>query len=580
MKKKWTLKRIPADYDALSAEFGLDPVAIRVLVNRGYDTAEKIREFLSMDESVFEKGDGLPDLDKARKEILRFRDEKKKVRIIGDYDIDGVCATAILLKVFAAIGIDADYVIPHRVLDGYGLNTGLIEQAKEDGIDAVITCDNGIAAKEAVDLAAKYGIPVVVTDHHEIPEVIPNAVAVVDPKREENRYQNREICGAYVAYKTVSALLGEPSSEEEKNLQKELRILAGFATVGDVMPLNAENRSIVKYCLNHLKDGMNLGLDELINVTDLREKKLTSHSIGFILGPCINATGRIDSASNALELLMCKERDRAKELALLLKQMNEERKDLTAKGQDEAVKLVEEKYANDSVIVLLMPDIHESITGLVAGRVKEVFYRPTICFTKTEDGKIKGSGRSIEGYDMFEKLSSCRELFDKFGGHAMAAGITMPEENLEILQKRLNEEAGLTKDDLTPELFIDADMPFSYVSDKLIFDLEKLEPYGVMNEKPVFARNAVDFVEGRIVGKNKDVGIFTVRESGSGDKTYKLKLFRKLDVFHEYLDEKFGEGTAENLYRGKAVSLKVAYFPDRNEFMGKTSIEFILTDYE
>ena len=580
MKKKWTLNRIPADYETLAREFLLDPVAIRVLVNRGYDTEEKIREFLSLEEAVFEKAEGLPDLEKAREEILRFRDEKKKVRVIGDYDIDGVCATAILLKAFAALGVDADYVIPHRVLDGYGLNTNLIEQAKENGIEAIITCDNGIAAFEAVELANSYGITVVVTDHHEVPEIIPNAVAVVDPKRKENAYANREICGAYVAYKVVCGLLGEPSGEEERRLRTELRILAGFATVGDVMPLNAENRSIVKFCLSHLKDGINLGLDALIHETDLWEKKLSSHSIGFILGPCINATGRIDSASNAHELLMCKEGNRARELAVLLKQMNEERKDLTAKGQEDAVHFVEETCKDDSVIVLLMPDIHESITGLVAGRVKEVFYRPTICFTVTEDGKIKGSGRSIEGYDMYEKLSACKDLFDKFGGHAMAAGITMPEENLETLRRKLNEEADLSEEVLTPELQIDADMPFAYVTEKLIHDLEKLEPYGVMNEKPVFARKGIEFVEGRIVGKNKDVGIFTVREPAYGDKTYKLKLFRKLDVFHEYLDQTFGEGTAEGLYRGKKVSLKIAYFPDLNEFQGHTNIEFILTDYE
>lgn len=577
MKKNWTIKRIPADYRTLAEAFHLDPVTVRILVNRGYDTEEKIRDYFTDDVSVFDASEGLPDYEIALKEIQRFIDEGKKVRILGDYDIDGVCATAILLKGLTRLGMNADYVIPHRVLDGYGMNKNLIEQAKEDGVEGIITCDNGIAAKEEVDLAASYGIEVVVTDHHEIPEVLPKALAVVDQKRKENTYPNREICGAYLAYKVVIGLLNRVKTEEDEELIKELRILAGFATVGDVMPLCPENRSLVKYCLNHLKDGSSIGMEALIHETGQDDKTLNVHSIGFILGPCINATGRLDSASNALELLMCKDKVRAAELAATLVAMNEERKAITAKGQEQAVEEVE-KNGLDFVEVLYLPEIHESITGLVAGRIKEVFYRPTLCFTDVENGKVKGSGRSIEGYDMFAKLSECKDLFDKFGGHPMAAGITMPKENLEALRSRLNENANLDENALSPTLCIDADMPFAYVTKELIEEFHKLEPYGALNEKPVFARKDVLFVGGRIVGKNHDVGIYTVKEEGSA-KTFTLKLFRDLTVFHHFVDEQFGEGSAEGIYRGEGVKLKVAYFPDLNVFRGVENVEFIMTDY-
>ena len=577
MKKNWTIKRIPADYRALSEEFGLDPVTIRILVNRGYDSKEKIKEYLTLDESLFDAAEGLPDYEKALKEISRFIKEGKKVRILGDYDIDGVCATAILLKGLKRLGLNVDYVIPHRVLDGYGMNQNLIEQAKEDGMEAIITCDNGIAAKEEVDLANSYGMEVIVTDHHEIPEVLPNALAVVDQKRKENTYPNREICGAYLAYKVVIGLLNRVKTAEDAELIKEIRVLAGFATVGDVMPLCPENRSLVKYCLNHLKDGSSIGLEALIHETGLDDKMLNVHSIGFVLGPCINATGRLDSASNALELLMCTDKSKAGELAATLVSMNEERKAITAKGQQEAVEEVE-KTGLEDVVILYLPSIHESITGLVAGRIKEVFYRPTICFTDVENGKVKGSGRSIEGYDMFAKLSECSDLFDKFGGHPMAAGITMSKENIEALRTRLNANAGLSDDMLCPSLCIDADMPFAYVTKELIEEFHKLEPYGVLNEKPVFARKDVHFLSGKVVGKNHDGGIFTVREENS-PKTYTLKLFRDLSVFHQFLDDTFGAGSAEGLYRGEELKIKVAYFPDLNVFRGVENIEFIMTDY-
>lgn len=583
--KKWILKRIQADYAALSQEFELDPVVIRVLVNRGYDTSEKIREFLNVDNAQFGNSEGLPDLDKALDALKKFKEENKKIRIIGDYDIDGVCATAILLKAFREYGIEADYVIPHRVLDGYGLNTQLIENAHDEGIEAIVTCDNGISAFEAVELANSYGMEVVVTDHHEVPEIIPNASAVVDPKREENTYPNPEICGAFVAYKVVCALLWggrkpEDLSERENALKDELTILAGFATVGDVMPLSSENRGLVKFCLEHLKDGLNPGMDALIDETGLRDKTLSSFSIGFVLGPCINATGRLDSAANALNLLMTENPTEAKKLAETLHAMNEERKEITAEGVEEATKNIEEMGELPSVLVLCLPKVHESIVGIIAGRVKETYYRPTIVFSRTEEGMLKGSGRSIESYDMFAKLSECKNLFVKFGGHPMAAGISMEEQNLEELKAFLNDHANLSGDDLVPTVNIDADMPFSYVTESVIYDLSKLEPYGARNEKPVFARKDVTFVDGRLVGSNKDVGIYTVKEASSGDRIFKLKLFRGTAEFHAYLDEKFGAGTAEGLYRRQPVTLKVAYYPDLNEFRGEVNVEFVMTDYQ
>ena len=586
--KKWMLKRIQADFQTLADEFQLDPVVIRVLVNRGYDSADKIREFLNTDISLYDRADGLPDLDAAIASLKRFREEKRAVRIIGDYDIDGVCATAILLKAFHHFGLNADYCIPHRVLDGYGLNSNLIERAHEEGITGIVTCDNGIAAYEAVELANSYGMEVVITDHHEIPEILPKALAVVDPKREENCYPNPNICGAYVAYKLVANLLWQKDAStgellvpaEDLPLKEELMMLAGFATVGDVMPLSYENRGIVRFCLEHLKLGLNPGMKALISETGLEGKKLSSYSIGFVLGPCINATGRLDSASNALNLLMSNDEEEVKQLAAMLREMNEERKEITAQGVEAAIQSVNEQGEPDDVLVLYLPGVHESIAGIIAGRVRESFYRPTIVLTDSEDGNLKGSGRSIEAYDMFAHLSECRDLFLKFGGHPMAAGVSLKVENLEALRTFLNEHANLTEDDLIPVTSIDADMPFSYVTEDLIHDLERLEPYGVQNEKPVFARREVTFVGGKLVGRNNDVGIYTVREASSGERNFRLKLFRGIAEFHAYLDDKFGQGTSERLYRGGEVTLKVAYYPDLNEFQGQTNVEFVMTDYQ
>ncbi len=576
------IKRIPADYRNLSTAFGLDPVAIRVLVNRGYDTEDKIRGFLSADAQIFDNTKGLPNLDEAISSLKRFRDEGRKVRIIGDYDIDGVCSTAILLKALGHFGMDVDYVIPHRLRDGYGMNASLIESAHEDGITGIITCDNGISAYEAVELANSLGIEVVITDHHEVPELIPNALAVVDPKRSDNTYPNPDICGAFVAYKVISALLwgNREVSDDEQDLKKELMVLAGFATVGDVMPLNYENRGLVRFCLDHLKDGLNPGMMALIRETGQEERKLSSFSIGFILGPCINATGRLDSASNALELLMCRDEAEAKRLATVLHDMNEERKDYTAQGVEHAIKAVEAMEEQDRVLVLYLPEIHESIVGIVAGRVKEAFHRPTLVFTDVEEGMLKGSGRSVEGYDMFEKLTECSDLLSKFGGHPMAAGVSLEKKNLEALREFLNAHAGLSEEDLNPVLYIDADMPFSYVTEELIKDLEKLEPYGSQNEKPVFARKDVLLFDGKQFGKNKEFAAFWAKEAVSGDRIFKLKMFRGLTQFHEYLDETYGAGTSEKLYSKEGVRLKVAFYPDLNEFRGEKSVEFMIVDYQ
>lgn len=576
MRKKWVLKRIPADYAGLAEEFGLDPVVIRVLVNRGLTTKEGIREFFDSSDALFDNAAGLPDLEKALEVIRHFKQDQVPVRIIGDYDIDGVCATGILLKGLRTYGLNVDSVIPHRVLDGYGMNDSLIRNAYEEGIRGIITCDNGISAKDSVELANSLGMEVVVTDHHEIPKELPDALALVDPKREESTYPHPEICGAYVAYKVVAQLL---SGNFDRELRKELLILAGFATVGDVMPLSSENRSLVKYALAHIKEGSNIGLSALIRQTGLEEKEVTSYSFGFILGPCINATGRLDSAANALNLIMSEDEEEAAKLAELLHRMNEERKDITAKGQEDAIELIQSEGMNDSVLVIYLPNVHESIAGIIAGRVKETFYRPSFVFTDTEDGMIKGSGRSIEAYDMFAHLNECAELFTKFGGHPMAAGITMPKENLEAMRKFLNEHSGLSEEDRIPTVTIDADMPLSYVTVKVVEDLALLEPYGTGNEKPHFARKEVIFTGGRIVGKNKDVGIYTVKEPGS-DRTFTMKLFRGVTEFHNYIDETYGAGSAEGIYNGREVKLKVAYYPDLNDFRGTVNVEFIMTDYE
>lgn len=581
----WRLIRNGADYAALSKEYGMDPVVLRIMRNRGITEQKQIEEFLHGEIDICDKTEGLPDLHLAIDYLYSIRQSKEKIRIIGDYDIDGVCSTAILYKGLKQAGFEVDYAIPHRVLDGYGINVHLVEKAYEDGIAILLTCDNGITAFEALKRAKELGLTVIVTDHHDIrtevgaeeEELLPKALALINPKRKDSRYGFTEMCGAYVAYKFVAGLLQWDHKSGTDALQEELRVLAAFATVGDVMPLIAENRTLVKYGLNHLKTCANIGIQALIDQNGLRDKEIRAYHIGFVLGPCLNAKGRLESAERSLELLLCENREEAMKQALGLVQTNEERKNLTDKGVLQAVELVEKQFAKDSVLVVYLPDCHESIAGIVAGRIREAFYRPVWVLTDAKEG-LKGSGRSIDAYDMQKGLCECHKLLTQFGGHRLAAGVSLPKENLEAFRLALNANAKLTDEDLTEVVKIDVDLPFDYADEKFLKDLEQLEPFGKSNEKPVFAQTNVTFLKGRIFGVRKNVASYRVKDSHG--KFFDLKFFGDIAKLNRYLDEKFGPDSASKLYSEEgSFTMAVIYYPDLNTYNGKTEIQLILKDY-
>lgn len=581
---QWKLVRNGADYEALSKEYGIDPVVLRIMRNRGITEADQIKEYLKGDIRICDEITGFVQMENAIAHLAGLKDTRKKIRIIGDYDIDGVCSTAILYKGLTAFGLQVDYAIPHRVLDGYGININLVEKAGEDGIDTIITCDNGITAFEALDRATELGINVIVTDHHDIrtevvngesADKLPKALAIINPKMAESSYPFKEICGAYVAYKLISRLLC--FAEQDSSLKEELLVLAAFATVGDVMPLTGENRTLVKYGLSHIRTCTNIGLKALISRTNLGDKDLKAYHIGFVLGPCLNAKGRLESAEQSLELLLCNDPERAEHMALELVQTNEERKNLTDLGVSRAIELVEKQYCADKVIVVYLEECHESIAGIIAGRVREAFYRPVWILTDGNEG-LKGSGRSVDAYDMHKGLCECEALLSKFGGHKLAAGVSLPKENLDAFRKALNENANLTEEDLTEVIKIDVDLPFNYANEEFLADLELLEPFGKDNEKPVFAQANVTFLQGRIFGSRNNVVAFKVKSSDG--RLYELKYFGDIPAFNRYVDDKFGEGSAASVYAGEGTfKLAVIYYPDLNTYRGKTEVQLIMKEY-
>lgn len=584
---QWRLIRRGADYEALSKEYGINPVVLRIMRNRGITEPWQIEEYLHGSVDVCDCADGFADMDKAVEYLVSFRESNHRIRIIGDYDIDGVCSTAILYKGLQAAGLIADYAIPHRVLDGYGINVSLVERAYEDGVETIITCDNGISAFEALERAKELGIQVIVTDHHEVrkeitdgeeKEKFPKAYALINPKREDNHLSFAEICGAYVAYKLVMRLWTRAGvADKNGKLQEELRVLAAFATIGDVMPLTGENRTLVKYGLKHIKDCSNIGLKALIARNNLTDKEIKAYTIGFVLGPCLNAKGRLESAEQSLELLLCTEEAQAGQKALELVQTNAERKELTDVGVERAISLVREKYAEDKVIVLYLDNCHESIAGIIAGRVREAFYKPTWIFTDGQDG-LKGSGRSVDAYDMNKGLCQCDDLLTHYGGHRLAAGASLPKEKLDELRNRLNDNANLTEEDLTEIIRIDADMPFGYADNIFLQELNLLEPFGKDNEKPVFAQSNVTFLRGRIFGAKSNVASFRVRDKNG--ELHELKFFGDIPAFNRCLDTKYGEGSAARLYAGDgAYSMSVIYYPDLNTYNGKTAIQLVMKNY-
>lgn len=587
---KWVVAAKSADFKKIADRFDIDPVVARVMRNRDLIDMDEMESFLYGEDDALHDPYLLPDMDKATEIILEAIDKGQHIRIIGDYDVDGVTSTYILYKGIEGLGGRVDYAIPHRVTDGYGVNEQLIRQAHEDGVELIVTCDNGIAAVDAFEVAKELGLRCLITDHHEVPYdeaggertyIYPYAEAIVNPKRHDSRYPYANICGAMVAYKLILALAGRRHIEE--SLLKGLMEMAGFGTVCDVMELRDENRAVVRMALKSMNNTANLGIKALRAVNSIDDKPVSSYHLGFILGPCINATGRLDSAALSLELLLSTSYEDAVVKATELKNLNDLRKDLTEKGVKEAYDIIEREHMEDDrVLVVYHPTLHESLAGIVAGRIRERYYRPTFVITEGEDS-LKGSGRSIETYHMYEELCKVSELLDKFGGHKMAAGVSFSKDKLEEFRMMLNDNCTLTEDDLEEKVVIDVPMPVGYVTEKLVRDLDVLEPFGPGNTKPVFADKNLRLMKARTMGKSGDMAKFTVADARG--LTYEMVLFRGLDGMKEYASAKYDEASWDKLfadgYRGDdGLIMDMIYYPGINEFRGMRSLQYVIQDYK
>lgn len=586
---KWMVAAKKADFARIAEKFQIDPVIARIIRNRDVVGDDNIDAFLHATFEDLHDPQMLKDVEKAAQILWDKITGKKPIRVIGDYDIDGVCAAYILLAGLEHCGAVVDAVIPHRIHDGYGLNDNLIAQAKEAGTDTILTCDNGIAAQEQIVYAKTLGMTVIVTDHHEVPyevledgsrrECIPPADAVVDPKRQDCTYPFDGICGAVVAYKLIQVLLEGMNDEKTRQLLQELSAFAAFATVGDVMELTDENRIIVKFGLRQIARSGNPGMQALVAVNGLQDKPLSAYHIGFVLGPCLNATGRLDTASRALKMFRTHDKAEAVTIAGELKELNDSRKNMTLQGTQRAVEMIEQSALRyDKVLVIYLPDCHESLAGIIAGRIRERYQKPVFVLTRSEEG-VKGSGRSIEAYHMYDKMSECKELYTKYGGHKMAAGVSMPENNVESFRIYLNEHCGLTEEDFEEKIHIDVPMPMSYVTAGLVRQFSVLEPFGNGNPKPVFAQKNIRLIRGRILGKNNNVGKYTVEDDGG--RQYEMMYFGSLEAWHDFLIREFGADACDRLYEGGAchICIHVIYYPDINVYQGRENLQMVMQDY-
>lgn len=580
--EKWFLHTKRADFDGISKRFQISPVLARIIRNRGVENDGQMERYLNGKVDALYDPAMLKDMEKATDILLKKLEEGRRIRIIGDYDIDGVCSTYILYRGFQSLGGNVDYEIPDRIKDGYGINCQIIEQAFSDGVDTLVTCDNGISAIEPVRFAKKLGMTVVVTDHHDVPlveekEVLVEADAVINPKQESCSYPFDGICGAVVAYKLIENLWREKGLPKEEVLA--LLECAAIATVGDVMDLIDENRIIVRYGLNLLRRTDNPGLKALMKQTEINPETISSYHIGFIIGPCLNAGGRLDTAKLALKLLLSEDREAAEKIAAELKSLNDMRKTMTQQGVERALGIVEERaMERDKVLVIVLEDCHESLAGIIAGRIREKFEKPTIILTRTEEG-MKGSGRSIESYHMFRSLSECRELLKKFGGHPMAAGLSLDEDKVDELRLRLNQNAALTEEDFVKKIWIDVPMPFEYISEAFIEELSLLEPFGKGNPKPVFAQKNLRIRKAMLLGKNKNVLKMTlITEHGNAMESI---MFRNGEEFLTLLEEKYGMEVREKLLRGlpNDVVFSAVYYPSVNEYNGNKTLQVIIESY-
>lgn len=570
MNSKWMVYAKKADFKQIASEYGIDQVLARIIRNRDICGSKDIDMYLNGNLNDIHNPHSMKDADKFVDIITKKIEEHKPVRIIGDYDIDGICSIYILFCGLKAAGADVDYVVPHRINDGYGINEHLIDNAINEGIDTIVTCDNGIAAYNQVRYAKDNGITMIVTDHHDVPfeikddkkvYIVPPADAVINPKQADCDYPFKLLCGAGVAYKLIS-LLYDRLGFDKKELEDYIEFMA-IATVGDIVDLIDENRIVVKYGLKHIAHTKNTGLMALIEECQLDINNISSYHIGFVIGPCLNASGRLDTARQAIELMLCKDNEKAHNMAKELIALNNERKSMTEQETQKAIELVENTgLLKDRVLVIYLKDCHESIAGIIAGRIKERYYRPTFVITNAEDG-AKGSGRSIEGYNMYEEINKCKNVLTKYGGHPMAAGLSLAISDIDIFRKMLNDNAILTDEDLIPKMWIDVPMPVSYANIRLVNQLKLLEPFGKGNEKPVFADRNLYVKTASVIGKNKNVLRCQLETE---DGTYVPAV-------------QFGINNIDDIPRA-GMRISIIYYPDINTFNGIMSLQIIIKEWK
>ena len=584
--EKWFVINKGADFAGIAKRFGISPVTARLIRNREVMGDEAIARYLKGGSGELYDPHLLLDSDRLTDILVQKISEQKKIRVIGDYDIDGVMSTYILYKGITRCGGSVDFQIPDRMKDGYGINDHLIEQADEAGIDTIITCDNGIAAIGEIAHAKSLGMTVLVTDHHEIPYTEERgerhykrseADAIVNPKQMECTYPYKNLCGAAVAWKVIQILYEKCDIAVEESYDFLENV--AFATVGDVMDLTDENRILVREGLKRIHTTMNPGMRALILQNKLEPEQISSYHFGFVLGPCINASGRLETAKIALNLFLQEDVKKASEIAAELVDLNAQRKDMTAEGVELAMQQVEEGNTGEKVLVVYLPDVHESLAGIIAGRIREACHKPTFVLTKSEDG-VKGSGRSIEAYSMYEELCKCQELFTKFGGHPMAAGLSLPEANVEIFREKINACCGLTEEDFIPKIKIDIPMPVDYPDIPLVNELLLLEPFGKANVKPQFADKNLGIDRAVVVGKNQNVLKLTLKTERG--KSISAVYFGDVEEFREYYGRKYGENEVQQAFLGRTngIRMSVVYYPEINRYQGNESIQIVIKNYQ
>lgn len=584
--EKWFVINKGADFAGIAKRFGISPVTARLIRNREVMGDEAIARYLKGGIGELYDPHLLLDSDRLTDILVQKISEQKKIRVIGDYDIDGVMSTYILYKGITRCGGSVDFQIPDRMKDGYGINDHLIEQADEAGIDTIITCDNGIAAIGEIAHAKSLGMTVLVTDHHEIPYTEERgerhykrseADAIVNPKQMECTYPYKNLCGAAVAWKVIQILYEKCDIAVEESYDFLENV--AFATVGDVMDLTDENRILVREGLKRIHTTMNPGMRALILQNKLEPEQISSYHFGFVLGPCINASGRLETAKIALNLFLQEDVKKASEIAAELVDLNAQRKDMTAEGVELAMQQVEEGNTGEKVLVVYLPDVHESLAGIIAGRIREACHKPTFVLTKSEDG-VKGSGRSIEAYSMYKELCKCQELFTKFGGHPMAAGLSLPEANVEIFREKINACCGLTEEDFIPKIKIDIPMPVDYPDIPLVNELLLLEPFGKANVKPQFADKNLGIDRAVVVGKNQNVLKLTLKTERG--KSISAVYFGDVEEFREYYGRKYGENEVQQAFLGRTngIRMSVVYYPEINRYQGNESIQIVIKNYQ